>query len=65
MALPWDKREFQSWREALDTGALDPTHLRLLEEMVTRGEAASPQAAADLLDWQDTVVDPDEHMYGA
>jgi hypothetical protein len=32
--------------------------------MVESGEAATLEAAADRLDWQETVVDPDEHMYG-
>lgn len=65
MALPWDKREFRSWREALEQRALDAGHLRVLEEMVDSGQAATIEAAASMLDWQDTVVDPDEHMYGA
>jgi hypothetical protein len=64
MALPWEKREFQSWREALGKNVLEAAQLRLLEEMVARGEAASVEAAADLLDWKETVMDPDEHMYG-
>jgi len=65
MALPWDKREFGSWREALRAHLLDPTQLQVLEQMVETGQAASVEAAADMLDWQETVVDPDEHMYGA
>jgi hypothetical protein len=64
MALPWDRREFSSWRGALDAGSLDPQLRRVLEEMVESGEAATLEAAADRLDWQETVVDPDEHMYG-
>jgi hypothetical protein len=65
VALPWDKREFRSWREALEQGALDAEHFRVLEEMVASGQAATIEAAASMLDWQETVVDPDEHMYGA
>jgi hypothetical protein len=64
MALPWDKREFRSWREALDRGALDAEQRGVLEGMVEAGQAATVEAAADMLDWQDNVVDPDEHMYG-
>jgi len=36
----------------------------VLEDMVARGEAGSIEAAAKRLDWQDTVNNPDEHMYG-
>jgi hypothetical protein len=64
MALPWDKREFSSWREALNHGTLNADQLGLLRELVEGGQAATIEAAADLLDWQEQVVDADEHMYG-
>ena len=64
MALPWDKREFGSWRQALANDALSTEQLGTLKEMTETGQADSLEAAADLLDWQDNVVDPDEHMYG-
>lgn len=64
MALPWDKRDFQSWHAALVAGQLEPKQLTLLEDMVTDGQAADIHAAAQMLDWQEGVVDPDEHMYG-
>jgi hypothetical protein len=32
--------------------------------MVKDGEADTIEAAAARLDWQDTVINPDEHMYG-
>lgn len=65
MALPWDKREFGSWRVALGRQALNEQQRALLDGMVANGEATSVEAAADMLDWQESVVDPDEHMYGA
>ena len=65
MALPWDKREFSSWREALADSRLTKKQVDLLEGMVREGQADSIQAAAEMLDWQESVVDPDEHMYGA
>ncbi len=65
MALPWDKREFSSWREALADGRLTQKQMNLLDGMVQEGQPASLQAAAEMLDWQESVVDPDEHMYGA
>jgi len=64
MALPWDKREFGSWRQALARGELDPAQMAVLEDMVRKGTARDVEAAAEMLDWQDTVVDPDGHMYG-
>lgn len=64
MALPWDRREFRSWRKALDDKALNAEQLALLREMTEKGQAASLEAAAELLDWQEGVVDADEHMYG-
>ena len=64
MALPWDKREFRSWHEALAKDALTTEQLATLQEIADAGQADSLEAAADLLDWQDNVVDPDEHMYG-
>jgi hypothetical protein len=32
--------------------------------MVEDGQAETIEAAAAFLDWQDTVIQPDEHMYG-
>jgi hypothetical protein len=64
MALPWDKREFRSWHAALVEGHLTSKQVALLEDMVKQGEASDVKAAAQMLDWQETVVDPDEHMYG-
>ena len=65
MALPWDSREFDSWRGALAADQLTSKQIELLETMVEEGQADSIQAAAEMLDWQASVVDPDEHMYGA
>jgi hypothetical protein len=38
--------------------------LRVLEEMVEKGEVDSVETAAKMLDWQDSVINPEEHMYG-
>lgn len=65
MALPWDRREFESWREALEHDALDAAQLKVLRDMVDSGQAATLETAANMLDWQENVMDPDEHMYGA
>lgn len=64
MALPWDKHEFSSWEKALREGMLNEEQLRTLDTMVESGEAENRELAAQRLDWQETVINPDEHMYG-
>jgi len=56
--------QFKSWRQALAENRLSPDQLLVLKKMVEDGEADSIEAAAARLDWQDTVINPDEHMYG-
>ena len=55
---------FKSWRQALADGKLTADQLDVLKKMVEDKEAESIEAAAARLDWQDTVLNPDEHMYG-
>ena len=55
---------FRSWRQALEQNRLTRDQLAVLEKMVEDGEARTIEAAAARLDWQDTVISPDEHMYG-
>jgi len=55
---------FKSWRQALEANQLNRDQLAVLEKMVADGEAETIEAAASRLDWQDTVIMPDEHMYG-
>ena len=59
-----DDNQFKSWRQALAENRLTPDQLAVLEKMVEDGEADSIEAAAARLDWQDTVINPEEHMYG-
>jgi hypothetical protein len=59
-----EESQFKSWRQALAANCLTSDQLAVLESMVRDGEAASVEAAAAKLDWQDTVINPDEHMYG-
>jgi hypothetical protein len=59
-----DEYQFKSWRLALAQNQLTPDQLAVLEKMVEDGEADTIEAAAARLDWQDTVINPDEHMYG-
>jgi hypothetical protein len=59
-----DEVQFKSWRQALADKRLTRDQLAVLEKMVQDGEADTIEAAAARLDWQDTVINPDEHMYG-
>jgi hypothetical protein len=56
--------QFKSWRVALAEKQLTVEQLAVLEKMVEDGEADTVEAAAVRLDWQDTVINPEEHMYG-
>jgi hypothetical protein len=56
--------QFKSWRLALAEKHLSREQLAVLEKMVEDGQAETIEAAAERLDWQDTVINPDEHMYG-
>ena len=59
-----DKGKITSWRQALDNGTLTTAQVAVLEEMVKEGQAESIEAAASMLDWQDTIINKPEHMYG-
>jgi hypothetical protein len=64
MARTYDKSEFESWHQALKEKKLNPEQLAVLQNMVDDGLAETLERAAQLLDWQETVIDPLEHMYG-
>jgi hypothetical protein len=59
-----EEPQFKSWRQALAANRLTPDQLGVLKRMVEDGEADTIEDAAARLDWQDTVINPDEHMYG-
>ena len=64
MASISEQKEFESWLHAFRAGALTPEQLQVLQEMVDEGKAATLEQAAQMLDWHETVIDPEEHMYG-
>ena len=64
MASQHEKKEFESWHRALIADVLTPKQVAVLQTMVDEGLVGNLEMAAQLLDWQDTVTDPDEHMYG-
>jgi len=64
MAIPQEKNEFESWQQALQENKLKPAQVAVLQSMVDQGQAEDLLKAAQLLDWQETVIDPLEHLYG-
>ena len=64
MASIQEEREFDSWLQALHAQKLQPEQLAVLQQMIEQGQAETLERAAQLLDWQESVLDPIEHMYG-
>ena len=64
MTAPPENEGFKSWQQALAQNALKPEQMAVLEAMVRDGQAATVEGAAAMLDWQESVIHPDEHMYG-
>jgi hypothetical protein len=56
--------DFNNWQRGLAEGTLTPEQMAVLKEMVDSGQVESVETAAQMLDWQDSVIDPPEHMYG-
>jgi len=56
--------EFNSWQRGLAEGTLTQEQMAVLKDMVDSGQVESIETAAKMLDWQDSVIDPPEHMYG-
>jgi len=56
--------EFNSWQRGLSEGTLTAEQMTILKDMVDSGQVASIETAAKMLDWQESVIDPPEHMYG-
>ena len=64
MTEPLNREGFKSWRQALEAHILTPVQIETLQDMVDKGQAADLAAAAVMLDWQDGVMQPKEHLYG-
>lgn len=64
MASIQEEREFDSWLSALQEKHLNAEQTAVLQQIVDQGQAGSLEGAAQLLDWQESVIDPIEHMYG-
>lgn len=61
---PPAENPFKSWQKALSENTLTPEQLKVLQDMVGMENVDSIETAAKMLDWQDSVIQPDEHMYG-
>jgi hypothetical protein len=59
-----EPEHFRSWQRALAENKLTPEQLRTLQDMVDSGQVDSVETAAKMLDWQDGVIAPEEHMRG-
>ena len=59
-----ENQPFRSWQRGLADGTLTPEQLAILKDMVDTGQVESIETAAKFLDWQDSVIDPPEHMWG-
>jgi len=64
MTEPPNHEGFNSWRLALKANQLTPEQLEVLQDMVANGQAENLEGAAVMLDWQDSVIQPPEHLWG-
>ena len=64
MASHNEERTFNSWFQALKAEILTPEQTVVLQQMVDEGKADDLERAAQLLDWQESVINSTEHMYG-
>ncbi|MBV7330908.1 hypothetical protein KFU94_22215 [Chloroflexi bacterium TSY] len=64
MTSQQETNDFKSWHLALTEDQLEPDQLAILQKMVDDGDAQDLEAAARLLDWQQSFIDSNEHMYG-
>jgi len=64
-ADPLPPEQFSSWQAALELNALKPEQLTTLRAMIDEGRAKSLDEAASILDLQETMIHPREHMWGS
>jgi hypothetical protein len=62
---PLPPEEFSSWHSALEQGLLKPEQVAVLQNMVDEGHAKALDEAASILDLQETIIHPREHMWGS
>ena len=62
---PTAPAEFPSWELALAQGRLKPEQLATLQAMIDDGKVKSLSEAASILDLEETIIHPPEHMWGS
>jgi hypothetical protein len=62
---PLPPEEFASWQSALEQSLLKPAEVAVLQTMVDEGHATALADAASILDLQETIIHPAEHMWGS
>ena len=62
---PLPTAEFSSWNGALKENLLKPGEVAVLQKMVDEGQAPTLDDAASILDLQETVIHPAEHLRGS
>ena len=62
---PTPTAEFPSWEIALAEGQLKREQLATLQTMVDEDKARTLKEAASVLDLEETIIHPAEHMWGS
>ena len=62
---PLPREHFSSWQSALEQGILRPQQIAVLQTMVIERQAKTLDEAASILDLQETIIHPQEHMWGS
>lgn len=61
---PTPTAEFPSWAIALTQSRLTREQFTTLQTMIDEGKASTLQEAASVLDLEETIIHPAEHMWG-
>jgi hypothetical protein len=61
---PLPPEVFANWESALEENLLKPKQIEALQTMVDEGRAATLADAASILDLQESIIHPPEHMWG-
>jgi hypothetical protein len=62
---PLPPEKFSSWQSALEQSLLKPEQVAVLQTMVDEDHAKTLDGAASILDLQEIIIHPAEHMWGS
>jgi len=62
---PLPPETFSSWESALEQSLLKPAQIAVLQTMIDEGRAKTLDEAASILDLQEIIIHPAEHMWGS